>query len=354
LPRPAPPTPPLTHTLTFPPSLSSIAMRSLIIAALVVLALVAISVEARDVLQEKDYQNFFGSFVKKYNKKYTHDEFFPRYQIFKANYNRIREHNAGSHSYSMSVNEFADMTFAEFHEKMTGYKRIDRSHLRSQNRPHEAITVTNDAVDWRKKNAVTPVKNQQQCGSCWAFSTTGSVEGAHAIATGKLVSLSEQQLVDCSRPQGNMGCNGGLMDQAFQYIISNGGITSEDQYSYTARDGSCKTNVTSVATISSFVDVQSGSETALQQAVNLGPVSVAIEADQPCFQFYSGGIMSNPACGTQLDHGVLAVGYGSENGKDFWIVKNSWGTSWGEQGYIRLSKGNNECGISAEPSYPVV
>jgi len=162
--------------------------------------------------------------------------------------------------------------------------------------------------------------------------------------------------VDCSGPQGNQGCNGGMMDQAFQFIISNGGITSEAQYPYTAAQGTCNTNVTSVATISSFVDVQSGSESALLQAVNIGPVSIAIEADQECFQFYSGGVLSDPSCGTNLDHGVLVVGYGTDatSNQPYWIVKNSWGASWGESGYIRLIRGTNECGIATEPSYPVV
>jgi len=182
------------------------------------------------------------------------------------------------------------------------------------------------------------------------------MEGAHAIKTGSLVSLSEQQLVDCSAAQGDQGCNGGLMDYAFQYVITNNGITSEAQYPYTAVTGTCNTNVTSVATISSFVDVTPGSEAALLTAVNIGPVSVAIEADQSCFQFYSGGILSDPTCGMNLDHGVLAVGYDTDSasGTPFWIVKNSWGTSWGEQGYVRMIRGTNECGIAQEASYPVV
>jgi len=332
-------------------------MRVAVIVALVALVACAfVAVEAKDALTEQDYQNFFSGFVKKYNKKYTHDEFFPRYTIFKANYNKIRAHNKGQSTFSMAVNEFADMTFTEFHSKMTGYKRIDNGVLRSKNGPHKNLKTVAGSVDWRTKNAVTPVKNQQQCGSCWAFSTTGSTEGAHAIKTGNLVSLSEQQLVDCSTAQGNQGCNGGLMDQGFQYIITNKGITTEEAYPYTAQDGTCNTNVTSAATISSFVDVTPGSETALMAAVNLGPVSVAIEADQSCFQFYSGGVLSDPSCGTQLDHGVLVVGYGTDAGtkQDFWIVKNSWGSSWGEAGYIRLIRGSNECGIASEPSYPVV
>jgi cathepsin L len=313
-------------------------------------------------LTESHYQNEFTSFVKKFSKKYTHDEFFPRYAIFKANYNKIRHHNAGSHSYSMAINEFADMTFTEFHSKMTGYKRVNREFLRSKNGPsaHHAKKLHANAVpaaiDWREKNAVTEVKNQGQCGSCWSFSTTGAVEGAHAIATGNLVSLSEQQLIDCSGPEGNNGCNGGMMDQAFQYIISNGGITTEAAYPYQAAQGTCQTNLTLVAQISSFVDVTTLDESALQVAVAQGPVSIAIEADQSCFQFYSGGVLSDPSCGTNLDHGVLIVGYGTDatSQQPYWIVKNSWGSTWGEDGYIRIIRGTNECGIATEPSYPVV
>jgi len=331
-------------------------MRTVAIIAVVALVILSLVVVNAKDLTEKQYQTEFSTFVKKFNKKYTHDEFFPRYTIFKANYNKIRHHNAKQSTYTMAVNEFADMTFEEFHTKMTGYNQIDNSLMRSKNGPHHQVKAPMDAVDWRKKGAVTPIKNQQQCGSCWAFSATGSSEGAHQIKTGNLVSLSEQQLVDCSAAQGNQGCNGGLMDYAFQYIITNNGITSEAQYPYLAVTGTCNTNVTSVATLSSFVDVTAGSETALLAAVNIGPVSVAIEADQQCFQFYSGGILSDPSCGMQLDHGVLAVGYDTDptTNTPFWIVKNSWGTSWGEQGYVRMIRGQNECGIAQEASYPVV
>jgi len=146
------------------------------------------------------------------------------------------------------------------------------------------------------------------------------------------------------------------MDNAFQFIIANNGICSEDSYPYTAQQGTCQTTCSNVATISSFVDVTVGDENALMQAVNIGPVSVAIEADQECFQFYSGGVLSDTSCGMQLDHGVLAVGYGTDptTNQPYWIVKNSWGTSWGESGYVRLIRGQNECGIAQEASYPVV
>jgi len=187
---------------------------------------------------------------------------------------------------------------------------------------------------------VTGVKNQQQCGSCWSFSTTGSVEGAYFLKTGKLVEFSEQQLVDCSTAQGNQGCNGGLMDDAFQYYISGGSsspLCTESEYPYTATGpNTCSTTACTSHTnvVTGFTDITVGSENDLMSAVAARPVSVAIEADQSSFQFYSGGVMDG-SCGTQLDHGVLVVGYGtdSESNKNFWKVKNSWGATWGEAGY---------------------
>jgi len=310
------------------------------------------------VFEESEYETLFTRWVQKHSKSYDADEFFYRFNVFKDNVDKIYQHNQAKHSWKMGMNHFGDMTAEEFIATHTGYKQVKMDTLRASNTKNLEGKATPSFVDWRSKGAVTPVKDQGQCGSCWAFSTTGSTEGAYFLAGNGLVSLSEQELVDCSQAEGNDGCNGGLMDYGFQYIIDNNGITTEAAYPYTATDGTCQSDGMPVgATITTFTDVTGSDNDALRAAVAQQPVSIAIEADQDGFQFYTSGIFDG-ACGDALDHGVLAVGYNQTSTPPYWIVKNSWGSSWGDAGYIflvddpTLNSGTGQCGLLSEPSYP--
>jgi len=263
-------------------------------------------------------------------------------------------HDSALHGFTKSINKFADMSDYEF-AQMKGYKRELRANKTKNVKLISEVGLP-ASVDWVAAGAVTPIKDQGQCGACWAFSTTGSIEGVEFINTGKLISLSEQQLVDCSKAYGNMGCNGGLMDNAFKYTEKYE-LETEAEYPYTAAGGTCAYKATEAEVgTSSYHDVTQDSPSQLLAAVAQQPVSVAIEADKAVFQSYTGGIITSSLCGTSLDHGVLVVGYGSEAGQDYWKLKNSWGTTWGEAGYFRILRstatGPGICGLQEEPSYP--
>jgi cathepsin L len=323
---------------------------------------------------QSDVDTLWTSFKKGYKMTYnTTAEETHRFKIFTNNVKFIIQHNLehdlGLHTYRLGINKYTALTNGEFRKKYNGFRRNKNSrslhsNLRSIHVPAASYMTLPVSVDWRTQGLVTPIKDQGQCGSCWTFSSTGALEGQHARSTGKLVSLSEQQLLDCSTNWGNDGCDGGLMDNAFQYVHDSKGLDNEKTYPYTGKQGkSCKFRRNSVATTcNGFVDIPEGNETALQEAIALqGPISVAIDASQESFQFYVSGIYSDPQCSANnIDHAVLAVGYGVVNdpikgNQEYYIIKNSWSTAWGDQGYINIARNqNNMCGISSSASYPIV
>jgi KDEL-tailed cysteine endopeptidase len=323
----------------------------------------------------------FSDFKAKYNKVYTAEEEPAKFATFKSNLFLTMWENVQNHTYNLSVNKFADLSTVEFSAQT---RRLFKPIGDPRNRDsawlgihtHRNETMPK-AVDWTTKGTVTTVKDQGSCGSCWAFAAIGALEGAHEIATGKLEDLSAQQLVDCGGETGNLGCRGGGIQQAFEYVV-NHNLCTEASYSYEGVDGKCKANCNAAlakGAVLGYKDVSAGDsvteinfwnihiksmmparEIDLLSAVAMTPVSVAIEADLPSFQLYQSGVLTG-FCGGLLDHGVLVVGYGSDSGLDYWKVKNSWGQDWGENGYIRLQRGKGhtgECGILKSPSFPVL
>lgn len=320
-----------------------------------------------------DYAEMFNDWVSQYHVRFrdtTHRD--SAFRNWVSNHLFIERANADNRPYVLGHNQFSGMNSTEFVQWVRGgvdlanvdFFRIGSFYVESSN----YFAGVPGAIDWTAKGAVTPVKDQGQCGSCWSFSTTGALEGAFAIKTGSLASFSEQQLVDCDT-LGNggrdHGCGGGLMDNAFNWIMKNNGLCSEYDYPYvsgtTMKAGTCQTSCRNVAgsDIVKYIDVEPNSDLAMMTAVAQQPVSVAIEADQREFQLYKSGVFTG-TCGTNLDHGVLVVGYGTESGTDYYKIKNSWSSSWGEGGYIRIgrganyNKGSGQCGVLMQASYPVV
>jgi len=291
-----------------------------------------------------------------------------RFKVFANNVKKIKDLNVKRPSTTFMINKFAHLSDDEFkniylNKQMPKELKVTKTSNILPDVPAKALASLPTQYDWRTHSppVVTAVKDQGQCGSCWSFSTTGNIEGQWALAGHPLVSLSEQNLVDCDHTciagTCDQGCNGGLMANAFTYVIKNGGIDSDSSYPYQGYNGKCRFNAANVAAkIDNFTFIPKTADQMAYYLVNTGPVSIA--ADATMWQFYYSGVWYFP-CGTSLDHGILIVGYGVETDivgekMPYWIVKNSWGASWGESGYIRLVRGSNECGIAQEPSYPVV
>ncbi|XP_043920336.1 procathepsin L-like isoform X2 [Protopterus annectens] len=336
------------------------------------LCLLAVCIATADVFVGADpkLDGQWDSWKHVHSKTYPKGEEESRRKTWEENFLYINQHNEqesmGKQSFRLELNQFADMTSDEFSRQMNGYKHTGLAKEKLKHSSFSRLTNTTvlpDNVDWRGTKYVTPVKNQGNCGSCWAFSATGALEGQLSKKTGMLVSLSEQNLIDCSWPQGNQGCNGGSMAHAFQYVHINHGINSESNYPYTGTDGNpCQYNAQyNAGTCTGYSLIESGNENAVKAAVaSIGPISAAMNAGLETFQFYRSGIYTDPKCSSRvLNHGIVIAGYGStiQNGTytNYWICKNSWGTTWGMQGYFLVARGKrNLCGITLKALYPLV
>ncbi|XP_057838131.2 zingipain-2 [Cryptomeria japonica] len=303
----------------------------------------------------------FDNWCKQHSKTYRDEEKVLRFQVFKENLLYIEEHNKRANStFKLGLNVFADLKYEEFRAQQMGLKvplPLVRKRKEETNFGNIELYDIPSSLDWREKGAVTNVKDQGSCGDCWAFSATGAIEGINSIFTGSLVSLSEQELCDCDTSY-NSGCDGGLMDYAFQWVIRNGGIDTEEDYPYVGAEKTCNRKKVNrqVVTIDDYIDIPANNERALLQAVAKQPVSVGISGGGRAFQLYSDGIFTGP-CTSSLDHAALIVGYGSQNGLAYWIVKNSWGKNWGRNGYSYMVRNTDVpegiCGINTLASYPI-
>ena len=304
----------------------------------------------------------FGSWKKAYGKTYASAQQEKKaFAAFSENEGKIAEHNRKGLSWTLGHNTFSDLTSEEFFAKRLGFKRATNKTSKPTYDIGLKDPINKTSVDWVRAGKVTKVKDQGDCGSCWAFSTIGGIESAFAIDSGKLVSLSEQELVSCDSDSrckecGCMGCQGGNMDYAVEYAMKNP-ICAESAFEYVSGTGlvpKCASKCKGFVEVGRNNDVPKGDEAALLKAVSSRPVIVAIEADKQVFHLYKSGVVDSPTCGDDLDHGVLVVGFGTDEGlgKDYWTIKNSWGADWGERGFVRLVRGKDMCGVADDANYP--
>lgn len=319
---------------------------------IIAILLVSIAYSA-NIRNRVHYEYAFQNFLKENSKNYaTSDEYVYRLQVFADNLDKIEKHNALGLTYTFSLNRFGDITEKEFQENYLSKPRSRK--LDHKNPEVSKVDAVPESIDWSTKGAVTKVKDQGACGSCWSFGTTGALEGAYFIKNKELKSFSEQQLVDCSGPYKNEGCNGGITGWAYEYIKDHGLCTEED-YPYHARDEKCKDNQCKAAVHITDYVINEPNEVALVEAIVLGPVAVDLDATP--MMFYSKGIIQGD-CPIELTHSVLGVGYGEENGVKYYKMKNSWGGKWGEEGYFRIirdsGKKEGQCGLVLNTVYPIL
>jgi len=301
---------------------------------------------------EAEYQHLFTKWMNQYEKNYEIEEFFHRYSIFKDNLNWINENNAKNLSYTVGLNQFADLTTAQFSARNGLLKpSVPSSDLAA----HLNTTIGDypTEFDWRSIGAVLIIRDQGRCGACYAFSAVSAAESHWGIQRGMMYALSEQELIDCSASEGNQGCVGGQPDNALRYMIKNG-ISKHVTYPYIGTQGACQSLVKSPVQIKATQGLGLNNEAGMIPAVNIGPLIIQLSAGEKVFQFYTGGVLDDPACGRTIDHAVNVIGYGTANGIPYWTIRNSWGTSWGESGFIRIVRNKNMCEVAYVPSYPIV
>jgi len=322
---------------------------------LTILALTATTFAADPTVHDEEMKELWAAWKEHHNKEYYEDEEPVRMKIFVNNHNKINAHNnAGNSTVTLGINQFADLTADEFQAQFTG------GYVPQTGEPEEGRRLEGEnkrflgslpaSVDWRTKGAVTPVKNQKSCNGCWSFSTAGALEALHHIKTGSLVSFSEQQLIDCDKK--SHGCTSGNMPSAYTYTAANG-IEQESSYPLVDKNTACTYSSSKATKVNKgYANVKSRDATALMEALVSQPVSVALDSKSSVWQHYKSGVITS-GCGSDLDHAVLAIGYTTVNGVKAFIVKNSWGTGWGENGYVYISaSSSNVCGILSAPLYP--